>query len=234
MNPDDPNAQPVGSFRVPVVPPSTDPDLEPLVGVCFNEDWLPFVIGALKQLSLQTTWDTGAGPTLELTQDRVANLIFQFGEGCPQVFFSGMIVQSASASIPAGYLLCDGSAVSRTIYSALFSAIGTIFGAGDGSTTFNVPDMRGRSPLGAGTGTGLSPRALGNTGGEEAHQLTVAELASHSHALQEHPLTGTAVPPPLDAADALPHIINSTGSTGNDVAHNTMHPFLVTNFLIKT
>lgn len=96
----------------------------------------------------------------------------------------GMVFDFAgpTANIPSGYLACDGSAVSRSTYSALFSAIGTTWGAGDGSTTFNVPDLRRRTTIGAG-GTSVSGPAatIGSVGGEEAHVLTVTELAAHNH-----------------------------------------------------
>jgi microcystin-dependent protein len=90
------------------------------------------------------------------------------------------------ATAPAGYLLCDGAAVSRTTYAALYSALGgasSPWGQGDGSTTFNVPDMRGRAPKGAGQGTGLTNRALGATTGTETHLLTSAEsgVPAHTH-----------------------------------------------------
>ena len=88
----------------------------------------------------------------------------------------------SSANVPAGWLLCDGSAISRTSYSVLYAVIGTIWGAGDGSTTFTLPDLRGRVIVGAGSGPGLTPRALTATGGEETHVLLSSELASHNHA----------------------------------------------------
>lgn len=66
---------------------------------------------------------------------------------------AGATLQYAGASAPAGWLLCSGQAISRTTYAGLFAAISTAFGAGDGSTTFNLPDLRGRSPVGVGTGT---------------------------------------------------------------------------------
>lgn len=65
----------------------------------------------------------------------------------------GIIEQYAGASAPTGYLMCDGTAYSRTTYAALYAAIGTAYGAGDGSTTFNVPDLRGRGLIGAGAPT---------------------------------------------------------------------------------
>src|SRR6185436_2450639 len=82
---------------------------------------------------------------------------------------------------PAGWLLCDGRAVSRTAYPALFGALSTVWGVGDGSTTFNLPDLRGRAPIGAGTGTGLSARALGASVGAETHTLTTAQMPAHNH-----------------------------------------------------
>lgn len=93
----------------------------------------------------------------------------------------GEISMYGGMTAPAGWLDCDGIAVSRTTYAALFTAIGTTYGIGDGSTTFNLPDLRGRSPLGAGQGVGLTNRMLGEVGGEEAHALTEAENGPHDH-----------------------------------------------------
>jgi microcystin-dependent protein len=104
----------------------------------------------------------------------------------------GTIMDYAGATAPSGYLLCDGAAVSRTTYAALFAAIGTAWGAGDGSTTFNVPDFKGRVAVGAGLGTGLTDRALAANGGEEDHQLIIAELAAHTHVQNAHGHTQTA------------------------------------------
>lgn len=68
-------------------------------------------------------------------------------------------------SAPTGALLCQGQAISRTTYTELFAKWGTVFGAGDGVTTFNLPDLRGRAPIGSGHGTGLTTRTLGEKGG---------------------------------------------------------------------
>jgi len=98
------------------------------------------------------------------------------------------VIFKAGADIPAGWLYCDGSAVSRTTYANLFNEIGATYGAGDGSTTFNIPDLRGKTAIGDGQGTyaGASVRVLGDFLGEETHQLSVAELASHAHSDAGH------------------------------------------------
>lgn len=97
---------------------------------------------------------------------------------------SGMMVDFGGTSAPTGWLLCDGSAVSRATYAALFAAIGTTWGAGNGTTTFNIPDMTRRVSLGSG-GTATSPAFTGttpgSTGGEETHQQLVGEVGAHHH-----------------------------------------------------
>jgi microcystin-dependent protein len=99
----------------------------------------------------------------------------------------GIIAPFGGPNTPAGWFTCDGSAVSRTTYSALFSAIGTYWGGGDGVTTFNLPDLRGRGPIGyAPSGaSGITARAFATRGGEETHLLSVAELASHGHGVND-------------------------------------------------
>lgn len=93
----------------------------------------------------------------------------------------GLIEPFAGTIVPAGYLLCDGSAVSRSDYTALFEVIGTTFGSGDGETTFNLPDLSGRVPLGV-----SMSHALGSTGGSETVTLTESELPAHVHEVPQH------------------------------------------------
>jgi len=95
---------------------------------------------------------------------------------------AGVIKQFGSTTVPSGFLNCDGSAISRTTYAILFAAIGTTYGNGNGTTTFNVPDFRGRMPMGDGTGPGLSGRTIGQNGlGTESHNLNSANLPVHTH-----------------------------------------------------
>lgn len=82
MYPDSAYAVPIGSFRVPVVVPDTDPDAAPLVTVCFNAAWLPYVLGCLKQLMLQATWQTTDPAVINLVQERAATLMYLFIKGC--------------------------------------------------------------------------------------------------------------------------------------------------------
>lgn len=149
---------------------------------------------------------------------------------------AGVVMMYGAASAPTGWLLCDGSQVSRTTYAALYAVIGDTFGAGDGVTTFNVPNMNGRSPVGVGQGNtaeggGLgTDRVLAATGGAETHTLVTGELAAHTHTTGDSVLLGAG------AAGALANsgTGNSSGSTGSGTAHNNMAPFLAVNFIIKT
>lgn len=93
----------------------------------------------------------------------------------------GTIAMYAGSTVPSGYLQCDGSAVSRTTYSELFAAIGTAYGPGDGSTTFNLPDIAGRVLI----GQSLS-HAIGTTGGSETASVSEAQLPSHTHSVPSH------------------------------------------------
>lgn len=110
----------------------------------------------------------------------------------------GSVITTAATSAPSGWLLCSGAAVSRTTYADLFAVIGTTYGAGDGSTTFNLPDLRGRVAAGldnmGGTDAGRLDWAntIGTTGGAQNHTLTTAEMPSHTHTQDAHTHTQNA------------------------------------------
>lgn len=129
----------------------------------------------------------------------------------------GDIMMSGRSTPRIGFLQCDGSAVSRVVYANLFTAIGTNFGPGDGLTTFNIPDYRGRSPMGDGTGPGLSPRAIGDSLGEELHVLSVAELAIHTHLQNSHNHTQDAH---NHTQDAHTHTVTDPGHNHTQNSHN--------------
>jgi microcystin-dependent protein len=96
-------------------------------------------------------------------------------------FIVGEMRQMLRRTIPAAWLLCDGRAVSRAQYAALYDEIGAWVGAGDGSSTFNLPDVAGRALVGAGAGAGLTARAVGTKWGVEAVVLSKAQLPAHNH-----------------------------------------------------
>ena len=128
------------------------------------------------------------------------------------VMLSGMLMPFAGSSAPTGYLLCDGSAVSRSTYAALFAVIGTTYGVGDGSTTFNVPDLRGRLPLGkdnmggvsADRVTDASADDLGGSGGSESIQLSENNMPSHIHDADIDAATVTVKASSINGTKALP------------------------------
>jgi microcystin-dependent protein len=132
---------------------------------------------------------------------------------------TGMIFEYAGAAAPEGFLFCDGAPVSRNTYAALYTALGgaaSPWGQGDGSTTFNVPDLRGRVTLGAGHGTGLTDRLLAANGGEENHALSITELAAHTHVQDPHNHTQT---PHTHVQDAHNHTQNAHNHTQNAHSH---------------
>lgn len=160
-----------------------------------------------------------------------------------------------AGKLPTGYLYCDGSAISRSTYSELFAVIGTTYGAGNGSTTFNVPDFRSRSPVGAGTGDysgDNTNRTLGQQLGEESVTLTEAEMDQHTHATNDSghthevactnntgsPGGTTPVKRNRNAVDTFTSSQSQTGisiaNAGGGGAHENMAPFKVCEFIIRT
>lgn len=147
----------------------------------------------------------------------------------------GAILPFSSDTIPNGWLLCDGRAVSRTKYAELFKAIGTKHGSGDGSTTFNLPNPKGRTLVGKDS-TDTDFNTLGKTGGEKTHTLTVSEMPSHTHKIQVRSgnIGDYYGDPPLTDGNAGNLIQGGdTKSTGGGQPHNNLQPYLVTNFIIK-
>jgi len=140
-----------------------------------------------------------------------------------------------------GWLLCDGQAVSRTTYSALFAIIGTQYGIGDGSTTFTLPDARGRALIARDNMGGISADVMtnsqadviGGTGGAEFHTLTIAEMPAHNHNGIQGVLPGTSGTARLDWA-ATAQSAAYLSNEGGDSPHPNDQPWLALDVYIKT
>ena len=156
----------------------------------------------------------------------------------------GQIIMFAGNYAPTGWALCDGSLLSIQQYTALFSILGTTYG-GNGTSNFGLPDLRGRVPIGFGQGAGLTSRALGEMGGEEAHTLAVGEIPSHSHPVNVDASAGTSATPvnnlPAVNSEGIQHYgsvasgamdAGAIGNTGGSQAHNNMQPYLAINYVI--
>lgn len=151
----------------------------------------------------------------------------------------GAVIAYSGSNEPSGWLICDGRAISRTNYSNLFNVIGTTYGAGDGSTTFNLPDYRDKVPVGLDSNDSDFD-TLGKTGGEKEHKLIVNEIPSHNHNATVAGKTawggqsskafeaGGAGYAPSGGVAGI-----GISKTGNDQPHNNLQPYIVTNYIIK-
>ncbi len=158
--------------------------------------------------------------------------------------FVGEIRMFAGNFAPRGWAFCDGQLLAVSQNDALFSLLGTIYG-GDGRTTFGLPDCRGRLPIHAGAGPGLSQRRLGAKAGSETVTLTVNQMPSHTHPMNATTATGTdnnpggkltAESPSVDVYfEGDPTVSMSTNAitnTGGSRAHTNLMPFLCIHFII--
>lgn len=199
-------------------------------------------------------------PQLVLALEQIFQTLGTPGSGTTNT--TGELVPFAGATLPSGWLLCDGSAVSRAAYANLFSVIETTWGDGDGQTTFNVPDMRNRMPIGA-----SATYPLGTAGGSATSTLAVSNLPAHSHGVTDpghaHAITdpGHAHTARVNGTGELAIDYGSTGaaavqgstgeantgitinaaetgieiqSTGQGAAINTISPWAAVNWIIKT
>lgn len=160
--------------------------------------------------------------------------------------FVGEIRMFAGSFAPRGWAFCDGQLLAVSQNDALFSLLGTIYG-GDGRTTFGLPDMRGRIPIHAGSGPGLSPRRLGAKGGAESVTLTTNQLPNHTHSVRASSAAGTARSAANNyfaednanvyhAAPLSSSVVNldssSVTSTGGSRSHTNLMPALCVNFIV--
>ena len=210
-------------------------------------------------IALNSEWETGIGTYTSsgttLSRDTVlassnSGSLVNFSAGTKDVFCDypavasmpiGVTMPYAGSSAPAGWLLCYGQAISRTTYAVLFALIGTTYGVGDGSTTFNMPDLRGRTVAGkdnmggssagrltnTGTGNpGIDGNTLGAAGGADRYTLATAEIPAHTHTVRTVTVNAAAneavIGTPSGASEA-------SGSAGSGNAHPITQPTIVLN-----
>lgn len=173
---------------------------------------------------------------------------------------AGALAPYAGAAAPTGWLLCYGQAVSRATYADLFTAISTTYGVGDGSTTFNLPDLRGRVIAGQDDMGGVSANrltdqsggvdgdVLGDTGGSETHTMTTAEMPLHGHPYRLSTASNDTIESPGGFATKNSSTANQAaftgtpadvtgeqiGGSGGGGAHNNVQPTIILNYIIKT
>jgi len=158
-------------------------------------------------------------------------------------FQSGMLMMWTTATAPAGWLLCNGSAISRTTYATLFAVIGTTFGSGDGSTTFNLPDYRDRMPIGAGTTYSLNSQG----GSKDATLVSHTHTATVTDSGHSHSYDGVAFgdgggsgeydsegPQSRTTGTATTGITVSNSTEGSSATNANLPPYLGIQFIIKS
>jgi microcystin-dependent protein len=152
---------------------------------------------------------------------------------------TGSIITYGGSVSPAGWLLCDGTAVSRTTYATLFAILGTTYGNGDGINTFNLPNMKGRVAVGRDAGQ-TEFDSLGETGGSKTHTLTVNEMPSHDHggstgaagySASAHDVAVSLTT--TGTADDVGSHTHSIAPQGGGQPHNILQPYIVVNYIIK-
>jgi len=209
-------------------------------------EFLAIVKGALLPLIYDRNFESFGTLTPAQTAAYFQDMFADFSRASDRTCrLIGELIPYAGSVLPdPNWLFCDGASLLRADYPDLFAVVGTTYGAADGSH-FNLPDLRGRTALGSGTGSGLSTRVIGDSFGEEAHTLTIAELAAHTHTDSGHThVEGTAAPA-VGAAIVgvpIPSAIPAAGVTGvgsanistdgGGSAHNNMQPSLVINWCI--
>lgn len=184
-------------------------------------EFLPHVYGALDALRFIRSWEETGDVTPDMAVDAMYAVLASWSE-CFVVGL-GTILPVVTATLDAGLLACDGSTYQRVDYPDLYDVLhpSLIVDA----DSFRVPDLRGRVPVGAGAGVGLTSRAIDETFGEETHQITNDEMWSHAH-FYSRPVTTAIVQALID----VPVIVSgvpvggATGAAGSGVAHNNMQP----------
>jgi microcystin-dependent protein len=209
------------------------PDSIPTERVCrvlsipASSDWLAIVSGAVLELAKLHNWEEYGDLTAVEASDEAANIFADYYDERPCML--GAIIAYATSQLPDGTLACDGQTYNKSDYPRLYDSLDSAYIV-DGSS-FRVPDLRGRTVIGVGTGSGLTARAVDDNGGEEQHALTTAELAVHSHTINSSIVLYTVGPAPAAVLGGIPPI-TATNPAGSGTAHENMQPWRALKYAI--
>ena len=198
--------------------------------------------------------NTSIGGTVTITGANVqaanakvcASAFYGDGTNLTGAMPTGAILPYAVSAAPTGFVLCNGAALNRSTYATLFAVVSSLYGDGDGSSTFNVPDLRGRYIAGwdvsATSSSVLTSVTVGmvinttmaNTGGVQAVTLTEAQMPAHIHVLDPPPGLASGGDAKMQVADSSVTTTTGTESTGGDGAHSNIPPTIILNYIIKT
>jgi microcystin-dependent protein len=198
----------------------------PQVFVLLSDTSRLLALGALSCIK-EWDWRYNGNPLNDEQRDVADEILDLAQKEILYPMLTATILMFGGSVLPDGWLWCNGAAISRTEYDDLFGVIGTTFGNGDGSTTFNLPSLNDKFPVGEGGSLNI-----GDTGGEAEHTLSVAEMPTHNHT------EGIATPVMINggleapAASSIPSVA-STSSTGGGLPHNNLPPYLALAFIIK-
>jgi len=226
-----------GATRNPM--PFFTPDLPPEGEYAFRRfriprstDVLGLINGALSILLHEENYEQRGDMTPEQTCWMFREMMLEYWQS--EAWMIGMIVPYITASPPDYCLPCDGGTYNRVDYQQLYAALDTAFQID--ADHFVTPDLRGRTIIGAGTGTGLTLRQVGDETGAETHQLAISEMPQHHHTYSpavvgDLDVEGVGIPQP-NAAQIVPLATYDTYDTGGDGAHNNMQPSVALSYAV--
>lgn len=202
-------------------------------------DFFAILKGAIDELRFSSNFEEFGSLSPSEVADAFAVAFDTIGVCTGGSRMTGEVIAYATSDAPDGTLACDGATYLRVDYPNLYSVLASAFI--QDSDHFSVPDLRGRSIIGIGTGAGLTARAMNDDGGEETHGLSVSELPAHSHKRNPGGSAEFTLLYDFSVSDnawlsgsAKTILPTDTGETGGDTAHNTMHPFLALGYAIVT
>jgi microcystin-dependent protein len=206
--------------------PTVDIDQSPFYCAKINQEWFSHILGVLSALDQPDAW-AGSDVDIDYARNEIRRFIASWSNECMTVISSVVPYAGTLLALPSWCLPCDGSQYLRADYPLLYASIDPVYHVD--ADNFTTPDTRSRLVVGDGTGSGLSNRVIGGTGGAETHQLTVDEMPSHNHSYNQFSygldIESVGIPDPTGVGQ--PELPRTTGNRGGNQAHENMPPFLV-------